>query len=302
MRALNPKEMGAMALNSEVLQYYLEHGPMTEITARRNMVAGIPKDIPTIVTYVQNILLHQHWSGAYGVELSPERQREPMLRSFQEKLDFLAEHGFSHVADRKPSAEKMVGICRDFSVVGAALCREAGIPARARCGFATYFEPGTYMDHWVLEYWNYEQQRWVMVDAQLDELQQKALQISFDPLDVGPEHFLTGPRAWMLCRQGQADPNRFGIFHWWGYDYLNCNLILDVNSLVKMPMQPWDGWPGYKSRPAAQWTEADFEFLDKLAALALAVDEDFAAFSSFVLGHEQVRVPADLSQVFNLND
>lgn len=289
-------------MNPRVLQYYLEHGPMTEITAKLDMVAGVPRDIPTIVAYVQNIFLHQHWSEAYGVELSPERKKEPFLRSFQEKLDFLAERGFTHVADQKPAAEKMVGICRDFSVAAVALCREAGIPARARCGFATYFEPGKYMDHWVLEYWNDDQQRWVMVDAQLDALQQSTLKISFDPLDVGPEHFLTGPRAWILCRQGKADANLFGIFHWWGYDYLGCNLILDVNSLLKTPMQPWDGWPGYKSLPAAQWTEADFEFLDQLAAIALAVDDDFVSFSNFVLSHEQVRVPSDLSQVFNLND
>lgn len=284
-------------MKEELLKYYREHGPMTEIKTMQHMVSDIPKDIPTIVTYVQNILLHQHWRTAYGVEVSEERLREPLIWSFTDKLVFLNNRGFRHVSDRKNHEEKMIGICRDFSVVAAALCREAGIPARVRCGFATYFEPGKYTDHWVLEYWNEKQQRWVMVDAQLDELQQNALQITFDPLDVGETDFINGPKAWIMCRTGKADPDLFGIFQWWGYQYLRCNLILDANSLLKMPMQPWDMWEGYKDLPMEKWTEADYAVMDELAALALAIDDDFEAFAEFVSSNDKIRVPDDLSKV-----
>lgn len=281
----------------DLLAYYRAHGPMSQPGAMLRMVTGIPQDIAEIVRYVQNVLLHQHWSKAYGVELTEEKKREPHLRSFAEKLSLLSSRGLNHVSEEMPVEAKVVGICRDFSVAAAALCREAGISARARCGFATYFTPGKFEDHWVLEYWNEAEQRWVMVDAQLDELQQKALKITFDPLDVGEDDFIIAPRAWKMCRQGQADPNLFGIFQWWGYDYLNCNLILDVNSLLKVPMQPWDNWRGYKSLPTERWKEADFETIDKLADLALAVDECFSTFAQFVLGNEMIRVPFDLREV-----
>ena len=33
-----------------------------------------------------------------------------------------------------------------------------------------------------------------MADAQLDELQQSALKIEFDPLDIDAEQFITAPR------------------------------------------------------------------------------------------------------------
>lgn len=281
-------------MKSDLLAYYREHGPMTEVKTMRKMVTDIPPDVAVIVDYVQRILLHSHWSRAYGVELTEERRREPMLRSFEEKLVFLSRRGFQHVSDQRSLQDKMIGICRDFSVAAAALCREAGIPARARCGFATYFEPGKYIDHWVLEYWNEVEQRWVMVDPQLDELQRRTLRISLDPLDVGEEHFLTGPKAWLTCRRGQADPDLFGIYQWWGYVYLSCNLILDVNALLKMPMQPWDGWRGYKTLPIDEWTEKDFAVMDELAALALAVDENFREFSQSVLDNEDIKVPSDL--------
>jgi hypothetical protein len=281
-----------------LLEYYRKHGPMTEIKEMDSLVADIPADIPTIVSYVQNILLHEHWSEAYGVELSDARRQEPLMRSFEEKLVFLRDKGFTHVSEGRTNQDKMFGICRDFSVVSAALCREAGIPARARCGFAAYFEPGKYIDHWVLEYWHQEQERWIMADAQLDELQQSALKIEFDPLDIDAEQFITAPRAWLMCRQGKANPDLFGIFQWWGYDYLRCNLLLDANSLLKMPMQPWDGWDGYKILPLDRWTDADYAVLDKLASLALLADQDFQTFSDFVSGHEKIRVPADLAEVY----
>ncbi len=86
------------------------------------------------------------------------------------------------------------------------MLRHLGIPARARCGFAKYFEPDRHMDHWVVEYWNAEQQRWIFVDAQLDDLQQGKLHLPFDPLDVPREQFLTGGRAWQLCRCRSGRP------------------------------------------------------------------------------------------------
>ena len=71
-----------------------------------------------------------------------------------------------------------------------------------------------------------------MVDPQPDELQRRTLGISFAPLDVGEEHFFTGPKAWLPCRRGQADPDLIGIYQWWGYVFLSCNRNLDEPALL----------------------------------------------------------------------
>jgi hypothetical protein len=291
--------IGVINIMKDTLEIYKEHDIMTEIKAMKDMVRDIPKDIKTIVSYVQNILLHQHWSKAYGVELSDERKREPFIRSFEDKLKFLNNLGYSHVSEQKSNENKMIGICRDFSVVAAALCREASIPARARCGFASYFEKDKYIDHWVLEYWNEDREQWIMVDAQLDNLQQKELKLPFNPLNVGEKYFITGPRAWLMCREGLMNPELFGIFTWWGYNYLRCNLILDANSLLNIPMQPWDIWEGYKSIPIEEWTDKDYEAMDNLATLALKVDDDFESLYEYVLSNDKIKVPEDLGKVIN---
>lgn len=283
----------------KVLEFYRKHGIMTEIKTMKHMVKDLPKDIKSIVWAVQNIFLHQHWAKRYGLQLEDKRNEEPWMRGVEEKLIFLNKQGYQHVLDKKQIKDKMIAICRDFSVMAAALCIEAGIPARARCGFATYLERDKYIDHWVFEYWNEYEERWILVDAQLDDFQQEKLDISFNPLDVDDKYFITAPRAWIMCREGKVKPELFGILKWWGYDYLKCNLILDANSLLKTPMQPWDVWEGYKKLPVSEWTENDYLLMDKLAIYTLSIDDNLDGLQTFIQQHDRIKVPEDLNQVIN---
>jgi hypothetical protein len=128
--------------------------------------------------------------------------------------------------------------------------REQGVPARARCGFGAYFAPGRFEDHWVAEYWNTAEQRWVLVDAQLDNVQRSAFRIDFDPTDVPHEQFILAGDAWKQCRAGRADPDLFGLSTikeqglWW----IAQNLIRDLASLNRLEMLPWDVWGIMPSR------------------------------------------------------
>ncbi len=106
----------------------------------------------------------------------------------------------------------------------ASLLQSKGIPARPRCGFGAYFMPDHYEDHWVCEYWNEQERRWVLVDAQLDELQRNILQISFNTLDVPRDQFIVGGAAWKMCQSGHADPDQFGIFDMKGMDFVKGRL------------------------------------------------------------------------------
>lgn len=283
----------------KVQEFYMQHGVMTKIGYMEDMVKDLPKAIEGIVSIVQNIFLHQHWAQRYGVELEPERRQEPWIRAVEEKLVFLNKQGYQHVSDKRSVEDKMVAVCRDYSVMAAALCIEAGIPARARSGFATYFEKGKYMDHWVLEYWNEDEKRWILVDAQLDELQRQALQITFDPLDVSEDDFITGARAWSMCRGGEANPELFGIAEWWGYDYVKSNLILDANSLLKVPMHSWDGWKGYKNIQMSEWSEQDYLLMDQLSKQVMDVDNNLEGLQLFIQENDGIIVPEDLSEVMN---
>jgi hypothetical protein len=91
------------------------------------------------------------------------------------------------------------------------MLREKGVPARARCGFGAYFNPPNYEDHWVCEYWNGVERRWVLADPQFDDVWCKRLDIGHDVLDVPRDQFLVAAEAWEQCRRSERDPERFGI-------------------------------------------------------------------------------------------
>ena len=124
--------------------------------------------------------------------------------------------------------------------------------------------PNHFEDHWVTEYWNAKQARWVLVDAQLDELQCEVLNIPFDPLDVPRDQFIVGGKAWQMCRSG-ADPDSFGIFDMHGLDFVRGDFVRDVASLNKMEMLPWDCW-GIILNESLDDPE-DLKLLDEMAAL-----------------------------------
>jgi len=280
-------------------EHFITHDTMTQIIEVKSMIKDIPTDIEGIVRIVQNILLHQHWAKQYGIELNEQKINEVYIRPIDDKLKVLSQKDIHTLLEPISYDKKLIGICRDFSVLISSLCREVGIPARARCGFADYFEEGKYIDHWICEVWNSQENRWMMVDAQLDEYQQSILEIDFNPLDISFPHFITGDHAWLLCRNNTYNPDVFGIFKWWGYDYLRCNLILDANSLVGMAMQPWDFWEGYKSLPIEEWTEDDFLKMDQLAKHMIHIDQDFDSFKKYIESNDKIKVPTDLSKVIN---
>ncbi len=127
------------------------------------------------------MLVHIFWAERYGLSLPEERKQEVALRSVAEKLERLLELDSRPLDKARPLEMRLVGNCRDFSVLLASILRHHGTPARARCGFGAYFMPDHYEDHWVCEYWNGAKERWTLVDAQLDAFQCDALKRSLRP-------------------------------------------------------------------------------------------------------------------------
>src|SRR5262249_28747353 len=148
----------------------------------------------------------------YGVALSDERRSASHIRPVERMLDHLLAHNGQPLSVTRPVDERLVGVCRHFTVLLVAMLRAQGVPARARCGFGVYFKPGHFEDHWVCEYWKSAEGRWVLVDAQIDELQWATLKPDFDVLDVPRDRFVIAGDAWAQCRAGDTDPSTFGIF------------------------------------------------------------------------------------------
>jgi hypothetical protein len=270
--------------------YYARSGIMTDPGDYAPMLDALPADIAELCEVVQGLLVHVFWAERYGLALSEARKQEVGLRAISDKLARIQELDDRALTTARPLERRLVGNCRDFSVVLCALLRHQGMPARARCGFGTYFLPGHYEDHWVCEYWNAAQRRWILIDAQLDTFQRQELQIQFDPLDVPRDQFLTGGQAWQMCRSGQADPDDFGIFDMHGLWFVRGDLVRDFLALNKIEILPWDPW-GEAITGASELPAEQTAFFDRLAELTLAGDEAFPEIRALYKYDRRIAMP-----------
>lgn len=272
----------------QVLDFYRQPAPMTEATSFAPLIAALPNEIAGIVKAVQGLVLHEHWAPAYGVTLSDERRSQSHLRSTVQMLTCLDGRPLTLARSLE---ERVVGTCRNFSVLTVAILRAKGIPARARCGFGMYFTPNFGEDHWLVEYWQEDQARWVRVDAQIDDFQAARMQIDFDRLDVPHDRFVIAGDAWAHSRAGEADPTRFGFsfLNEGGYWFIAGNILRDLAALNNLEMLPWDVWGAMPGIGEELNTEQIARF-DRLAALTRDPDACFDELRSAYLSDEQLRV------------
>jgi hypothetical protein len=231
----------------------------------------LPADVSELVKVIQGLILHIHWAERYGYPPPENRRHEPNLRFVNKQLEQIRSLDASAINIPRLIEKRLLGTCRDFTVFLCSFLRHHNIPTRARCGFGTYFEPDFCADHWICEYWNANEQRWVKVDAQLDQYQCKNLNIEFNPLDIPEGLFLTGGEAWQMCRAKQTDPDKFGIFDMHGMWFIRGNVIRDIASLNKMELLPWDCW-GLIADDYEIHSDDDLALLDQTAALATTKD------------------------------
>ena len=260
-------------MKTDSLTYYGQPGRMTDPGPYAALLDALPDDVPSLVKALQGVMVHIFWAGSYGLELTEERKAEVNLRRVDKQLARMMELDDRPLTEERPYEHKLVGNCRDFSVVLTAMLRHQGVPARARCGFGTYFTPGRYEDHWVCETWDAAQSRWVLVDAQLDEHMLEVLQPDFDPLDTPRDRFIVGGTAWQLCRSGKANPDDFGIFDMKGIEFVRGDLLRDFLSLSKEEILPWDGGWGYMVELEPERVEAVYALMDRVAGLIVGADE-----------------------------
>lgn len=231
----------------------------------------LPHDVAGLAAAVQGLLIHEHMTGAYGVNMPQARHAEAHIRPVEDILAAIAARDPRPLTTPRAPAGRHVCVCRSFTLLLVAMLRHQGVPARARCGFAAYFEKGKFIDHWIAEYWNADQARWIMVDAQIDGRQREMFGIAFDTLDVGRDRFLVAGDAWALCRSGKAVPDAFGILDMHGLWFLAGNLVRDLAALNKREMLPWDVW-GILERSR---DDLDLALFDRLARLTRTPDRHF---------------------------
>ena len=171
---------------------------------------------------------------------------------------------------------RLVVTCRHVSVLMASLLKTKGIPARVRSGFSPYFvvdglPGGKSDDHWINEYWNEKENRWIAidVDGSLEGY------LKFDPYNIPPNIFDYSADAWLKVRKGQIEAQ-----HFWnaggrgGLDVMSWELFYDFHCLMNneiiylhVPEFIWNGLD--------KLHETELKEIDNLAELMQSPNKNF---------------------------
>jgi hypothetical protein len=288
--------MDAQKTNSAL--FYAEAAALTSPGRHAARLNELPNEVGDLVRIIQHLVVYDVVAAEfYGFTIPEPRQSEIHLRSLEGMVDRILALDDRPLSAPRPVDKRLVGRCHHFVKLMVGILRSKGIPARARCGFGSYFNPPKFEDHWVCEYWDTAKARWSLIDVQFDETWREKLKIDHDILDVPRNRFLVAGNAWEQCRSGRADPEKFGIefVKLRGLWYIAGNVVREVAALNKVEMLPWDVW-GAQPRPNEDLDNDQLALFDRIGALTGDPDSSLDDLRRLFEADAKLRVP---NVVFN---
>lgn len=209
-------------MKQSILDHYLQFSQYTYPGLYLQSLQNLPNEITQIGKLVRSQTIHRvtlkngntgsNTDLRYGNMTKLPWYRQPEDDNFVTAAAIIAElyrrdsRGFP--TDRTDE-NKLVLTCRHVSILIASILKSKGIPARVRSGFAPYFVVqgmpiGKSDDHWINQYWDRKQNRWVTidVDGSLEDLK-------FNPYDIPQNTFDFSADAWLKVRRGEIDEDHF---------------------------------------------------------------------------------------------
>lgn len=281
-------------MKEEILNFYKETSLYTDLGLYKNFAINLPNDIKELCILQRNQIIHpfdlcdEEWrsdtNSFYGdmtkISKASLNYENDLFPTAQSMIAELLRRDKNYSKDRKIE-DKIHVCCREQAILLASILKAKGLSARVRSGFATYCnisnkEAG---DHWICEYYNGKEKRWVLVDADMyfDNNTLLEYHIDFNLLDIPRNKFIFGAEAYLGLRKGKyndneiyytSSPKTIGIkaaLHGLFYDF-HC-LMNDEIIFLHLPK--------YMLDKNLSLTEDELEELDDLASLMLEPDDNF---------------------------
>jgi hypothetical protein len=174
---------------------YTQQTEFSDPRSHGRLFDPLPDDPGGIGEVIRNLVVHYR---ASGIAFPPDRLAEIDSRWADRLLDADRKRFDTPLTEPRAPEQRIVGCCRDFTLLTVAALRHKGIPARSRIGFADYLDPSWHYDHVIAEYW--DGARWVGMDSQVDKY-----------VPLAPGGFQTAAQVWTAYRRGEIDVNQFGV-------------------------------------------------------------------------------------------
>jgi hypothetical protein len=271
---------------------------MTDPAEYGSLFTALSDDIPTLCKITQNLIIHSEDLERYGVNFPEEwREYESNLRKVSRQIKHVLELNNTPISNPRQPENRVVGNCRDFSTFLTAILWHKRIPARVRCGFCTYLHAHKYVNHFVCQYWSFALERWIWIDAMIDDVLRDGYNINIDTHDIPEGWFLPAGDCWLMCRTGKANPELFWYFlDWRGMPFILGNLVRDLLSLNKIEPLPWDKCAIMPDNNQKEIPLEDIELIDRIAAVTKGINPVLSEVRSIYENEGRLHLPDFVEQ------
>jgi len=274
--------------------YYSQQSVMTHPGHHQHWFNELPNDPASLCEITRGVVKH-------FLDVEPFNRIPPITRLFELDLryvDKMIEQLLKlNQQQLKDINTKIMGSCRDFSLLVCAMLRHKKIPARLRFGFSTFHIPGFHHDQVLVEYWDATQNKWCLADPRINQefIKKYKLDHGTHSHDIPRDVFMTGGQAWQLCRSKEKNANQFGTGlknRFTGWTYIRNKLIQDLAALNKMELLSWDCWGIMLEDRSDDFMNhlERVELLDYIAALTASLEIDIEKINT-VYRDDGLRVP-----------
>lgn len=201
-------------MNEKIYQRYLKTSVYTYVGMYKEFILSLPDDISSIGMMVCDQITHP---SMYFTEPSSYLEDTyfgkftsyPKYRFKNEDELYITavsmiagilrldETGFTK---GRNVSKRITVSCRQASVLFSAILKAKGIPCRSRAGFMDFGDTGdSYMEHWVNEYWDFDKNRWILVDV--DGYYEYEQRFGYSQFDLPRRKFVTASEAWLGLRK-----------------------------------------------------------------------------------------------------
>ena len=294
-------------MSRRIYERYLETSVYTYVGMYKEFILSLPNDIPSIGMLICDQITHP---SMYFTEPSPYLED-----TYFGKFSSYPKHRFKNEDELYITAVSMIaGIlrldetgftknrdvtkritvsCRQASVLFSAILKAKGIPCRSRAGFMDFGNTGdSYMEHWVNEYWDFNENRWVLVDA--DGYYEYEQRFGYSQFDLPRRKFVTASEAWIGLRKNTLN-KKLDVFSPNPLEGVCEYLFMDFHALMNNEIF-YSYQPLYLRGGIHTLSESELDELDRLAGLLSEPDKNMEQIETLWTTNEKFSILTNNTQ------
>ena len=189
-------------MEKEILDFYKQTSCFTDLGLYKEFAKKLPNDIKELCLLQKHQIIHPfifknadirnkkdtYWGDMTEIPIYKLQYENDMFPTAQAMFAELLRRDKNYSHNRR-AKDKIHVCCREQSILLTATLKAKGYSARCRSGFAYYVAyENTAGDHWITEYYDEEKQKWILVDADMQE----EPNIDFDINNIPRDKFVFG--------------------------------------------------------------------------------------------------------------